>query len=100
MELHQVIGVSLVLAMAFVVDSTVKLFRFRRRNRDSLKLTRLRDLTILIRPNEFPPEEARLTYRNWIACGAFLALLLIFLAIKPESLGGFAGVNAAFGSAD
>lgn len=97
MEFYQVVGLSLVIAMAFVADSTVKLFRFRRRNKETLEPVRFRDLAVLKRPSAFPPEEARLTYRNWIACAATIILVATFLALSPEGIG---GVSGAAGSAD
>lgn len=86
MPFHQIVAICIVIAMAFVIDSTVKLFRYRRRNETSLTRGPLRDIAILRRPNDFPIEETRLTYRNWIACGGMLALMILFLLTSPDSL--------------
>ncbi len=84
MQLQNIIAICIVIALAFVIDSTVKLYRYRRRNEIS---GRLRDLAILRRPNDFPIQEARLTFKNWIACGAMLVLVALFLLIGPLPAG-------------
>ncbi len=99
MEFYQVVGLSLVIAMAFVVDSTVKLFRYRRRNKDTLEPVPFRDLAILARPSRFTREEARLTYRNWISCAATVVLITLFLALSPEGTGSVGGVSGPADSA-
>jgi|GEM_PF-1444472 len=84
MSLHQVAAICIVIALAFVVDSTVKLYRFRRKN----KITdRFRDIRILRRPTDFPFEETRLTYRSWISCAATLGFIVLFLILAPEGVG-------------
>lgn len=86
MEFHQVIAISIVIALAFVIDSTVKLFRFRRRNKITQAPWQLRDIKILKRPNDYPLEEARLTAKNWISSAVLLGLIVVFLLTSPERL--------------
>lgn len=86
MEFHQAVAICIVIAMAFVIDSTVKLFRYRRRSQISAMRGPLRDIQILRRPNDFEMEETRLTYKNWLSCAAMLALMILFLLTSPDSL--------------
>lgn len=86
MEFYQVVAICIVICMAFVIDSTVKLFRYRRRNKIEQSFLKFRDLQILRRPNDFEMQEARLTYKNWISSGAMLVLIITFLVISPPSL--------------
>ena len=86
MEFHQVIAISIVIALAFVIDSTVKLFRFRRRNKITQAPWQFRDIKILKRPNDYPLEEARLTAKNWISSAVLFGLIVVFLLTSPESL--------------
>ena len=84
MEFHHFVAISVLICMAFVVDTTVKLLRYRRRHKDELDGKPFRDLRILRRPNDFPLQEARLTYKNWISCVAMLVTIAIFLFSDPE----------------
>ena len=86
MELYQVVAISVIVAIAFCLDSTVKLYRYRRRNNINQSPLQFRDIKILRRPNDYETEETRLTYRNWISSIAVLALLLLFVKIKPEAI--------------
>jgi hypothetical protein len=86
MEFHIVIAIAIIITMAFVMDSTVKLFRFRRKNKITQSPLKFRDISILRRPNDFPVEEARLTYKNWISCTVMLVLMMLFLYVSPDSL--------------
>ena len=47
--------------MAFLIDSTVKLWRYRKRNGLLKASLGSRDIKILMRPNDYEVEEARLT---------------------------------------
>ena len=84
MEPHNIVAICAILSMAFVIDSTVKLWRYRKRNGLLKASIGFRDIKILFRPNEYEVEEARLTYKNWISTGAMLTLMIIFLFINPE----------------
>ena len=92
MAFHQIVAICIVVALAFVIDSTVKLFRFRRKNgiRD-----RFRDLRIMRRPSDFPLDEARLTYKSWIACIATLGFVLLFLVVAPSGVGPIDALSTA-----
>jgi hypothetical protein len=86
MEFHIVVAIAIIIALALVMDSTLKLFRFRRKNKITQSPLKFRDISILRRPNDFPVEEARLTYKNWISCTVMLILMVLFLYISPDSL--------------
>ena len=86
MDIYIVVAIAIIITMAFVLDSTVKLFRFRRQNKVAQVSLKFRDISILRRPNDFPVEEARLTYKNWISCTVMLLLMAIFLCISPDNL--------------
>lgn len=86
MEFHQAVAICIVIAMAFVIDSTVKLYKYRRKNDIQNLKGPLRDLSILRRPLDYPHEEARLTIRNWLSCAVMLGLMVLFLLTSPETL--------------
>ena len=104
MEFHRVVAICIIIALALVIDSGIKLFRYRRRNeiRD-----RFRDFHVLRRPSDFPLVEARLTYKCWIASMSTLGLVLLFLATAPPGEGPLDSLssgppppNGSTGSAD
>lgn len=74
------------IAMGFVVNSTLKLNRFRKKIGVKRTMVDLRDLSVLRQPRNYDNEEVRLVRSNWIACGALLALVLLMLAVSPEDL--------------
>ena len=86
MELHQLLGLAILVGLAFAVSSSVQLGRLRRREGWKPPLFNLRDLSVLRRPGDFSPEEVRLVRRNMLACAAVLALVILFLATSPEGL--------------
>lgn len=86
MELHQAVAICIVIALAFVIDSTVKLYKYRRKNEITNLKGPFRDISILRRPLDFEYEEARLTIRNWLSCAMMLALVVAFLLISPPTL--------------
>jgi len=84
MQFHQIVALCIVIALAFVIDSTVKLQRYRRKNEIR---GGLRDFRILRRPNDFPLEETRLAFRNWISCAATLGFVVLYLVAAPPGVG-------------
>jgi hypothetical protein len=84
LEPHNIVAICVILAMAFLIDSTVKLWRYRKRNGLLKASLGSRDIKILMRPNDYEVEEARLTYKNWVSVGAMLTLMLIFWFINPD----------------
>lgn len=74
------------IAMGFVVNSTLKLTRFRKKTGVKRTMVDLRDLSVFSQPDKFDVEEVRLVRRNWIACAALFALVLLMLAVSPEDL--------------
>ena len=86
MEAYQVVAVTVMIAMGFVVNSTLKLTRFRKKTGVKRTMVDLRDLSVFRQPDKFDVEEVRLVRRNWIACAALFALVLLMLAVSPEDL--------------
>ena len=74
------------IAMGFVVNSTLKLTRFRKKIGVKRTMIDLRDLSVFRQPRNFDAEEVRLVRNNWIACAALFALVLLMLALIPEDL--------------
>jgi len=91
LQLHLVFAICTLVALGFVVDSTVKLYRYRRKNAQTLGKMAFRDFAILRRPNDFAVEEARLTYKNWISSLATLVLIALFAWASPEPDGAAGG---------
>ena len=86
MEAYQVVAVAVMIGMGFVVNSTLKLTRFRKKTGVKRTMVDLRDLSVFRQPGNFDVEEVRLVRRNWIACAALFALVLLMLAVSPENL--------------
>ena len=86
MEAYQVVAVAVMIAMGFVVNSTLKLTRFRKKTGVKRTMLDLRDLSVFRQPGNFDVEEVRLVRRNWIACATLFALVLLMLAVSPEDL--------------
>jgi hypothetical protein len=86
MELYQVVAMAVMIAMGFVVNSTLKLTRFRKKIGVKRTMVDLRDLYVFRQPRNYDSEEVRLVRANWIACAAVLALVLLMLALSPEDL--------------
>ena len=86
MEAYQVVAVAVMIAMGFVVNSTLKLTRFRKKTGVKRTMVDLRDLSVFKQPGTFDAEEVRLVRNNWIACAALFALVLLMLAVSPENL--------------
>jgi hypothetical protein len=86
MELYQVVAIAVMIAMGFVVNSTLKLTRFRKKIGVKRTMVDLRDLYVFRQPRNYDSEEVRLVRANWIACAAVLALVLLMLALSPEDL--------------
>ena len=84
MHFHQVIAIAVMVALALVIDTTIKLFRYRRRAKIAQEPWRMRDVQILRKPEQFEPDEVKLARRHWIACVAMLAMILLFLALRPD----------------
>lgn len=86
MEAYQVVAVAVMIAMGFVVNSTLKLTRFRKKTGVKRAMVDLRDLSVFRQPGNFDTEEVRLVRNNWIACAALFALVLLMLSVSPEDL--------------
>jgi len=86
MEAYQVVAIAVMIAMGFVVNSTLKLTRFRKKTGVKRTMVDLRDLSVFRQPGNFDAEEVRLVRSNWIACAALFALVLLMLAVSPEDL--------------
>ena len=88
MQAYQVVAVAVavMIAMGFVVNSTLKLTRFRKKTGVKRTMVDLRDLSVFRQPDNFDAEEVRLVRSNWIACAALFALVLLMLAVSPEDL--------------
>ena len=86
MEAYQFVAVAVMIAMGFVVNSTLKLTRFRKKTGVKRTMVDLRDLSVFRRPGNYDAEEVRLVRNNWITCAALLALVLLMLAVSPEDL--------------
>ena len=74
------------IAMGFVVNSTLKLKNFRKKIGVKRTMVDLRDLSVFRKPWNYDAEEVRLVRTNWIACVAVFALVLLMLAVSPEDL--------------
>ena len=86
MELYQAVAIAVMIAMGFVVNSTLKLNNLRKKNGVARTMVNLRDLSVFRQPQDFDAEEVQLVRRNWIACGALLALVLLMLVVIPENV--------------
>ena len=86
MEAYQFVAVAVMIAMGFVVNSTLKLTRFRKKTGVKRTMVDLRDLSVFRQPGNYDAEEVRLVRNNWITCAALLALVLLMLAVSPEDL--------------
>jgi len=86
MEAYQVVAITVMIAMGFVVNSTLKLTRFRKKTGVKRTMVDMRDLSVFRQPASFDAEEVRLVRRNWIACAVLFALVLLMLAVSPEDL--------------
>ena len=74
------------IAMGFVVNSTLKLNNLRKKNGVVRTAMNLRDLAVFRQPHDFDADEVRLVRNNWIACATLFALVLLMLAVSPEDL--------------
>ena len=86
MEPYQAVAVAVMIAMGFVVNSTMKLNKFRKKIGVKRTMVNLRDLSVLRQPRDYDSEEVRLVRTNWIACVTLFALVLLMLAVSPEDL--------------
>ena len=86
MEPYQAVALVAMFAMGFVVSSTIKLNRFRKKIGVTRTMFDLRDLSVIRQPQNYDVEEVRLVRKNWIACAATLALILLMLGLSPEDL--------------
>jgi hypothetical protein len=86
MQPYQAVALAVMIAMAFVVNSTLKLDRFRKQIGVRRTMFNVRDLSVIRQPRNYDTEEVRLVRTNWIACAALLVLVLLMLAVSPEDL--------------
>ena len=86
MEPYQAVALAVMIAMAFVVNSTLKLNKFRKQIGVRRTMFNWRDLSVIRHPRNYDIEEVRLVRANWIACATLLALVLLMLAVSPEDL--------------
>ena len=83
MQFYQIVALAVMLTLGFLIDTTVKLFRYRRRAKIAQEPWRMRDIQSLRRPKTFEAEEVRLARRHWVSCVLMLGLILLFLAVRP-----------------
>jgi len=83
MQFHQIVALAVMLSLGFLIDTTVKLFRYRRRAKIAQEPWRMRDIQILRKPEAFEAEEVRLARRHWVSCALMLGLILLFLTVRP-----------------
>ena len=83
MQFHQIVALSVMLALGFLIDTTIKLFRYRRRAKIAQEPWRMRDIQILRKPEAFEAEEVKLARRHWISCALMLGMILLFLFVRP-----------------
>jgi hypothetical protein len=86
MEPYKAVAIAVMIAMGFVVNSTMKLNKYRKKIGVKRTVVNLRDLSVFRRPWNYDAEEARLVHTNWIACATLFALVLLMLAVSPEDL--------------
>ena len=86
MEPYQAVAIAVMIAMGFVVNSTMKLNKYRKKIGVKRTAVNLRDLSVFRQPWNYDAEEARLVRTNWIACATLFALVLLMLAVSPEDL--------------
>jgi hypothetical protein len=84
MEFHQFVAISVLISAAFVVDGTIKLYRYRKRSEVQQKPWDFRDLKVLRRPRDYPLQEARMVFRSWLACLTLVVMIGVFLVTNPE----------------
>lgn len=83
MQFHQIVALAVMVALGFLIDTTIKLFRYRRRAKIAQEPWRMRDIQILRKPEAFEVDEVRLARRHWIACALMLGMFLLFLFVRP-----------------
>ncbi len=86
MEPYQAVAVAVMIAMGFVVNSTMKLNKFRKKIGVKRTMVNLRDLSVFRQPRNYDTEEVRLVRTNWVACVTLFTLVLLMLAVSPEDL--------------
>ena len=86
MEPYKAVAIAVMIAMGFVVNSTLKLNRFRKKIGVKRTMVDLRDLSVFRQPRNYDAEEVRLVRANWITCAALLALVILMLGVIPEDL--------------
>ena len=86
MEPYQAVAVAVMIAMGFVVNSTIRLNNLRKKIGVKRTMVNLRDLSVFRQPRNYDNEEVRLVRANWIACAALFALVMLMLAVSPEDL--------------
>ena len=86
MEPYQAVAVAVMIAMGFVVNSTMKLNKFRKKIGVKRTMVNLRDLSVFRQPRNYDTEEVHLVRTNWVACVTLFTLVLLMLAVSPEDL--------------
>jgi hypothetical protein len=86
MEAYQLVAIAVMIAMGLVVDSTLRLNNLRKNNGVVRPMINLRDLSVITQPQNFDAQEVAYVRRNWIACAALLALVLLMLALIPQEV--------------
>jgi hypothetical protein len=86
METYQAVAIAVMIAMGFVVNSTLKLNKLRKENGIVWPMINLRDLSVFMQPQDYDAKEVHLVRSNWIACAAVFVLVLLMLAVIPEDL--------------
>lgn len=86
MEAYQAVGIGVMVAMGFVVHSTVRLNALRKARKVERHMINVRDWFVLIRPADFDAEEVQWVRTSWIACAALMGLLLLLFALAPDDM--------------
>lgn len=86
MDLYHAFAICVVISLAFVVDSTIKLYKYRKKEEISQLRGPARDFAIIKDPTAYNFQEARLVIRSWLSCLLFLILLGVFYFMSPDDV--------------
>ena len=86
METYHFVAIVVVIAMGFVVDTTLRLNKLRKQLGIVRPMINWRDLEVAYQPQDFDAYEVTLVRRNWAACTAVFALVLLLLTLLPPDM--------------
>jgi hypothetical protein len=86
METYQFVAIGVMVAMALVVDSTLRLNSLRKKLGIARPMINWRDLAVVWQPQDFDAYEVTLVRRNWIACTAVFGLVILMLTLIPPDM--------------